>query len=112
MLRLRVRAQITDTLEALEGDEGFRAEYEGQWSRQRTYPVWQYLHEAQEQAHAAAHAGDPAKQARFSLGGMLWAGPGPGCLGRGPQQASAPFLVGPCSMWLVRGPLQAVTLVS
>ena len=63
-MRGSVRPQITETLEQLEGDAGFRAEYEGQWSRQRTYPVWQYLHEAQEQAHAAASAADHTKQAR------------------------------------------------
>lgn len=79
------RAQVEQALEQLEGDAGVRAEYEDLWSRQRTYPVWQYLGEAEEaaraqeaaaagsqQARARVHAPLSLRSPRFCVGGMAY----------------------------------------
>ena len=63
--------QVDETLERLQSDAEFRAEYEGLWGRQRTYPLWQYQTEAEELAAAAASG---AGQVRFhGLRGTLCA---------------------------------------
>jgi hypothetical protein len=65
---------VEQALGQLESDEALRAEYEDLWSRQRTYPVWQYLAEAEEAekaAHAAAAGGPQARARAWPPGAVL-----------------------------------------